>query len=63
MAIGLMLLGIRWLVYFMMLSSEYYCKIIMAMAGEARCIAKYSFNVLRTKFCGADCENNFVGTG
>jgi hypothetical protein len=26
MAIGLMLLGIRWLVYFMMTSSEYYCE-------------------------------------
>jgi hypothetical protein len=26
MAIGLMLLGIRWLVYFMMLSSKYYCE-------------------------------------
>jgi hypothetical protein len=38
-------------------------KIIMATVGEARFIANYFLNVLRMMFCGADCENNFVGMG
>jgi hypothetical protein len=36
--------------------------IIMVKVGEVRCIAEYSLNVLRMKFFGAECENNFVGT-
>jgi hypothetical protein len=38
-------------------------KIIMVTVGKTRGIAEYSLNVLRMKFFGVECENNFVGMG